>query len=63
MIYLVIGVILLITSIGGLLVSLPVDGRMRAFALHGNDTWIAIAVTTGIGLGISSLIAGFAMLG
>jgi hypothetical protein len=58
MIYLVLGAILLVASIGGLWLSVPVNGRMRSFALHGRDTWIAIAVTTGTGLGISSLIAG-----
>ncbi len=34
---------------------LPVDGQMRAFARQGRDIWIAIAVTTGVGIGLSAL--------
>jgi hypothetical protein len=58
--YLLLGAILLIASIGGLWFSLPVDGQMRAFARQGGDVWIAIAVTAGVGLGVSALIAGIA---
>jgi hypothetical protein len=50
--------ILLIASIGGPWFSLPVDGQMRAFARQGRDIWIAIAVTTGMGIGVSALIVG-----
>jgi hypothetical protein len=58
MVQLVVGAAFLVASIGGLWVSLPVGGQMRSFARDGFDTWIAIAVTTGVGLGIGFLIAG-----
>jgi hypothetical protein len=60
--YLLLGAILLIASIGGLWFSRPVDGQMRAFARQGRDVWIAIAVTTGVGIGISALIAGLSAI-
>jgi hypothetical protein len=58
MIQLAIGALLLIASIGGLWFSIPVHGQIRSFARDGRDTWIAIAFTTGVGLGIGFLIAG-----
>ena len=54
--YLLLGAILLIASIGGLWFSLPVDGQMRAFARQGRDIFIAIAITGGVGIGLSALI-------
>jgi hypothetical protein len=30
------------------------DGQMRAFARQGRDIWVAIAVTTGVGIGVLS---------
>jgi hypothetical protein len=47
-----------IASFGGLWFSLPVDGQMRAFARQGRDVFIAVAVTAGVGIGVSALIAG-----
>jgi hypothetical protein len=56
---LVIGALLLIGSIGGLWFSIPSHGQqIRPFAAHGRDIWIAIAVTSGVGMGIGFLIAG-----
>jgi hypothetical protein len=52
------GAVLLVASIAGLWFSRAVDGQMRAFARDGRDTWIAISVTTGVGLGIGFVIAG-----
>jgi hypothetical protein len=54
------GAILIIVSIGGLWFSLPVDGQMRAFARQGRDVYIAIAITGGVGIGLSALIVGIA---
>jgi hypothetical protein len=60
--YSLLGAILLIASIGGLWFSLPVDGQMRAFARQGRDIWIAIAITTGVGIGVSALIVGLSAM-
>jgi hypothetical protein len=54
--YLLLGAILLIVSIGALWFSLPVDGQMR-FARQGRDVWIAIAITTGVGIGSAPLLS------
>jgi hypothetical protein len=35
---------------------------MRAFARQGRDIFIAIAITAGVGIGISALIAGVASI-
>jgi hypothetical protein len=40
----------------------PVDGQMRAFARQGRDIWIAIAITTGMGIGVSALIVGLSAI-
>jgi hypothetical protein len=58
--YLLLGAILLIASIGGLWFSLPVDGR--AFARQGRDVYIAIAITAGVGIGVSAFILGLAAI-
>jgi hypothetical protein len=58
--YALLGAILIIVSIGGLWFSLPVDGQMRAFARQGRDIYIAIAITGGVGIGLSALIVGIA---
>ncbi len=58
--YVLLGAILLIASIGGLWFSLSVDGQMRAFARQGRDVYIAIAITGGVGIGLSALIVGLA---
>jgi hypothetical protein len=58
--YALLGAILIIVSIGGLWFSLPVDGQMRAFARQGRDVYIAIAITGGVGIGLSALIVGIA---
>jgi hypothetical protein len=58
--YVLLGTILLIASIGGLWFSLPVDGQMRPFARGGRDVFIAIAITGGVGIGVSALIVGIA---
>jgi hypothetical protein len=58
--YVLLGAILLIASIGGLWFSLPVDGEMRAFARQGRDIFIAIAITGGVGIGVTALIVGLA---
>jgi hypothetical protein len=42
--------------------SLPVDGQMRAFARQGRDVWIAIAITTGVGIGVSAFIVGLSAI-
>jgi hypothetical protein len=63
MVYLLVGVLLFIASIGGLWFSLPVGGHMRPFLQGGRDILVAIAVTTGIGLGVSAFIAGVTSLG
>jgi hypothetical protein len=62
MVEVLIGVLVIVVSIGGLWFSLPVGGQMRSFAQNGRDTYIAIAVTVGIGLGFAVLIAGIALL-
>ena len=54
------GAILLIASIGGLWFSLPVDGEMQAYAHQGRDIFIAIAITGGVGIGVTALIVGLA---
>jgi len=58
MVQLVIGIVVFVAAIAGLWFSLPVDGKMRPFAQGGRDTYIAIAVTTSIGLSASLIIAG-----
>ena len=60
--YVWLGAILLIASIGGLWFSLPVDGEMRAFARQGRDIFIAIAITGGVGIGVTALIVGLAAI-
>jgi hypothetical protein len=59
---LLVGVALLVASLGGLWFSRPVDGELRPFARNGRDTYIAIAVTVGVGFGISALVAGVVAL-
>ena len=58
MTYLLAGVAALVAALIGLWFCLPVDGQMRSFAQGGRDTWIALAVTAGVGLGIGFMIAG-----
>jgi hypothetical protein len=62
MIKLVIGITLLVASVLGLWFSRAVDGNTRAFVRNGRDVWIAISITVGVGLGISSFVAGVAAL-
>jgi hypothetical protein len=57
---LLVGVILIAASAGGLWVSRAVDGQVRSFAADGRDTYIAIAITVALGLGIASFVAGVA---
>jgi hypothetical protein len=52
----------LTVSIAALLFSMPVGGQMRSFARHGNDVWIAIAVTAGMGFGIAARFHGASAL-
>jgi hypothetical protein len=59
---LVVGVVLLAASLGGLWVSRAVDGQVKSFAQNGRDTYIAIAITVALGLGIASFVAGVAAL-
>jgi hypothetical protein len=59
---LLLGIALLAASFGGLWASRAVDGQLKSFAQNGRDTYIAIAITVGIGLGISSFVAGVAAL-
>ena len=59
---LLLGIVLLAASFGGLWASRAVDGHVKSFAQNGRDTYIAIAITVGIGLGISAFIAGVAAL-
>jgi hypothetical protein len=59
---LLLGVLLLAASFGGLWYSRPVGGKMRPFARDGRDTYIAIAITVGVGFGISALVAGVVAL-
>ena len=59
---LVLGIVLLAASLGGLWVSRAVGGQVKAFAQDGRDVYIAIAITVGIGLGISAFVAGVAAL-
>jgi ABC-type lipoprotein release transport system permease subunit len=40
----------------------PFDGQMRAFARQGRDVFIAIAITGGVGIGVSALIVGLAAI-
>jgi hypothetical protein len=58
MVELFVGVLLVAASFGGLWYSLPVGGQIRPFARDGRDIWIAIAVASGVGLGIAFIIAG-----
>jgi len=59
---LILGIVLLAASFGGLWVSRPVDGQVKSFVQGGRDVYIAIAITVGIGLGISAFVAGVAAL-
>jgi hypothetical protein len=59
---LLLGIVLLAASFGGLWASRAVDGQTKSFAQDGRDVYIAIAITVGIGLGISALVAGVAAL-
>lgn len=62
MVYLLVGVLLFVGSIGGLWFSLPVGGHMRPFVQGGRDVWIGIAITTGLGLSAAALTTGVASL-
>lgn len=62
MVYLLVGVLLFIGSLGGLWFSLPVGGQMRSFAQGGRDVWIAIVITTCLGLSAASFIFGVSSL-
>jgi hypothetical protein len=55
---LLLGVLLLAASIGGLWFSRAVGGQVRPFARNGRDTYIAVAVTVGVGFGIAALVSG-----
>jgi hypothetical protein len=59
---LLLGIFLIAASIGGLWFSRAVGGEVRPFARNGRDTYIAIAVTIGVGFGISALVAGLVAL-
>jgi hypothetical protein len=58
MVGVLVGVSLIFAAFGLLWFSLPVGGQMRSFARDGRDVWIAIAVASGVGLGIGFMIAG-----
>jgi hypothetical protein len=58
MVELVVGVLLIFAAFGLLWFSLPTGGQVRPFAKDGRDVWIAIAVASGVGLGIGFIIAG-----
>lgn len=62
MAYLLVGIVLFIGSFGGLWLSLPVGGQMRSHVQGGRDVWIAIVITTCIGLSAASLIVGISAL-
>jgi hypothetical protein len=62
MLQLLVGIIILVASIGGLWFSRAVGGKVRPFAQGGRDTYIAIAITVGVGLGISFLVSGVVAL-
>ena len=62
MIQVVLGILLIVASIGGLWFSRPVGGKIRPFARDGRDVYVAIAITVGVGLGISAFIAGVVTL-
>jgi hypothetical protein len=55
---LLLGILLLAASIGGLWYSRPVNGQMRSFARNGRDTYIAVAITVGVGFGIAAVVSG-----
>jgi hypothetical protein len=59
---LLLGIVLIAASLGGLGASRAVGGQVKSFAQDGRDVYIAIAITVGIGLGISALVAGVAAL-
>ena len=57
--YLLIGIITISASLGGLWFSLPTaDGQMKPFLANGVDTWVAVAITVSLALGIGGLIVG-----
>ena len=57
MVYLLVGGAVVVVSLVGLWFS-PVDGQMKSFARGGSNTWIALAVAAGVGLGVGFLISG-----
>jgi hypothetical protein len=59
---LLLGIVLIAASLGGLWASRAAGGQVKSFARDGRDVYIAIAITVGIGLGISALVAGLAAL-
>jgi hypothetical protein len=57
--YLLVGIITTALSVGGLLISRPdPDGRMKPFLANGIDTWVAVAITVGLALGLGALLVG-----
>jgi len=58
MTHVLVGAVLFIVSTAVLWFSMPVRGQMRSFARHGNDIFIAIAVTAAFGFGLAALILG-----
>jgi hypothetical protein len=59
---LLLGIALIFASIAGLWASRAVGGNVKPFARHGRDVYIAIAITVGVGLGISALVDGLVVL-
>jgi len=57
--YLLMGVVLLAASIGGLWASLPgADGKVKPFVAAGFDPWIAVALTFAGTLAIGAIVFG-----
>jgi hypothetical protein len=62
MLQVLVGLIILVASIGGLWFSRAVDGKVKPFARDGRDVYLAIAITVGVGIGISFLVSGVVTL-
>ena len=57
--YLVAGIIILAGTIGLLWISLPnKTGQLKPFLRNGMDAWVAVAITSGVGLGLGGIVAG-----
>jgi hypothetical protein len=57
--YLLSGIIIFVASIVGFWLCLPGrDGRLKPFLQNGVDTWVAVAFTVCVVLGLGGIVAG-----